>query len=569
MLRDFQVKLKDEIFAAWREPGVVNVLATAPTGSGKTVCVSAIVSEANAPACVIAHRMELVSQASLALNRDKVPHAIIAPKDIIRQIIGLHHSTHGQSQYNYRAPVRVASVDTLGSREARERWFSQVGLVVTDEAHHALVSNKWGAAHAMFPNARGLGVTAHAIRADGAGLGRHASGIVDRLVVGPSARELIRRGFITGSRILCPPSDVDFSDVPIGATGDYSMPKLRAATHKSNRLVGDVVKHYLRHAGGRTGLTFAVDIESAKEIAAAYSAAGVPAEVITAKTPIPVRGHLMKQFRERRILQLVSVDVLGEGTDVPAIEVVSLARRTASWQLYAQQTGRAFRVNVADDIAAQWGEFSDAQRLAHIAASGKPYGLILDHVGNVPFHGLPDDVKEYTLDNRESRSRRSKPETPPPRICTECTQPYERFLPACPYCGNVPMPAGRSTPEQVEGDLVELDPEALRALRAEVARIDGPVRMPASVTPPVRGAILRNHHERAAAQKTLREAMALYGGWREHLREPLRTAHKRFFYDFGVDYLSAQALNATDASDLEARIRAKLEQNSIVEATPS
>src|SRR5690606_13770615 len=109
--------------------------------------------------------------------------------------------------------------------------------VVIDEAHHAAGGNKWVKAAALLPNARALGVTAHALRADGQGLGRHADGIFDALVIGPHARQLIDRGFLTDYRMLVPPSDVDFSDVKIGATGDYSAPQLRAATHRAKHLV--------------------------------------------------------------------------------------------------------------------------------------------------------------------------------------------------------------------------------------------------------------------------------------------------------------------------------------------
>lgn len=341
------------------------------------------------------------------------------------------------------------------------------------------------------------------------------------------------------------------------------MPKLRAVTHQSNRIVGDVVRHYLKHAAGKLGVTFAVDIEAAKDLAAAYNAANVPAQVITAKTPIAVRGQLMQQFRARVLLQLVSVDCLGEGVDVPAIEVISMVRKTASFQLYAQQFGRALRV-MAPGYDHRLHEFTDAERLAIIAASPKPKAIIIDHVGNCTFHGLPDVAKQYSLDRRESRGKRDS-NAIPLRACLACAQPYERFYTACPYCGEpVPLPAARSSPELVEGDLVELDAAVLSAIRGEIARVDGPARFTEGSA--AAGAIIHNHTRRQQRQETLRHAMMLWGAWKSQTLGE-RAAQKLFWLTFGVDTMTAQTLGAAEATELEARIRTQLTANAIYDNT--
>lgn len=569
MLRDFQAVLKGEIYTAWQE-GVFNVMPVAPTGGGKTVLFCDIVREYQQPACLISHRQELVGQAALALNRERVEHSIIAPKPVIQQIIALEHEEQGYSTYNSRAPVRAAGVDSIIRHDATDRWYSQVGLVVQDEGHHVLASNKWGRAQLMFPNARGLFPTAHAVRADGKGLGREAYGLVDKLVVGPSGRELINRGFLTDYRIICVGNDVDFDAVPIGPSGELNMPKLRAETHKSKCIVGDVVKTYLQFAPGKLGVTFAVDIEGAVKLRNAYQAAGVPAEIITKDTPITVRGALMRKFRARQILQLVSVDCLGEGVDVPAIEVVSMVRRTASWQLMCQQFGRALRVMVEDAYWKHWDSYSDAERLAIIAASTKPKAIIIDHVGNVIWHakirGLPDVTQEYSLLSRQSDGR-GKSDAIPLRPCIYCFHPYERYLLACPYCGGVPLLVGRGTPEIVEGDLVELDAAVLQALRGEVERINGPVLIPTHVDAAARRGIMRTHHDRYRTQQSLQRYMALWGGWQIWRGLSIREAQKLFWIRYGVDVLTAQTFGATDAAELEVRIFTELQKHNVYEAT--
>lgn len=558
-LRDYQNKSRLEVYDAWRAK-LPNVLLTSATGAGKTVLYSAILQECNTPAVLVAHRSELVSQSALALNRERVPHSIIAPKATISEIVRLEHDTHGYSDFAWRAPIRVAGVDTLIRLDpAVEKWLGQVGLLVIDEGHHVLRENKWGKAYAMMPQATVLGVTAHAIRADGKGLGRSADGIFDTIVTGPHARELINRGFLTDYRVLIPPNDIDFSDVKIGSTGDYSINQLRAATHKSKLLVGDVVKTYVREAGGKLGLTFAVDIESANELCRAYRAAQVPAEIITGNTSVPARSTIMRAFRERRILQLISVDVLGEGTDVPAVEVVSLARRTASWQLMCQQIGRALRVSVGDEYSNGWSGYSDDERRAVIGASAKPKALILDHVGNILFHykkrGFPDSRQEYFLSGKDVRER----DGIPLRTCLVCFQPYEAFYNACPHCGTPkPPPSSRGTPREVEGVLRELDPETLAKLRGEVLRVDAPVRLPQGVDKVTAKAITRNHNDRASAQKSLREHMAMWGGYWNQMGFDDDQTQRLFFYVYGVDVLTAQAMSAQDAAQFEFKVRAEL-----------
>jgi superfamily II DNA or RNA helicase len=360
-------------------------------------------------------------------------------------------------------------------------------------------------------------------------------------VVGPSCRDLINRGYLSDYRLIAPPSDIDISEVTIGATGDFSLPKLSQAIHRSKTIVGDVVHHYRKFADGKLGLTFAVDVAAAKEIAMAYRAAGIPAEVITADTPISVRGKLMRMFRARSILQLVSVETLGEGVDVPAVEVISMARHTASFQWYAQMFGRGLRI-----------------------AEGKDCAIIIDHVQNYQRHGLPDVPRTYSLDRVEKRSRK-KPDGVPLKNCLnpDCLQPYEAYLPACPYCGVKPTPGRRSSPEFVEGDLVELDPAVLAHLRGEIDRIDRAPAFPRGATPEVVGAIKKNHWERQQAQHKLRDAIALWAGWQKHLGRGDSESYRRFWYDFGVDVATAQTLGRAEAEDLMGRIQLTLDVNHV------
>jgi len=571
-LRPYQATIKAAVFQHWNE-GRRNVLVKSPTGSGKTVLFADVVRTVDRAAAVIAHRSELVSQTSLALAREGVRHRIIGPDSLRRNCVSLHMDRLGRSFYDPGARVGACGVDTLVGRDAKaDPWFSQVGLWVQDEAHHVLRGNKWGDAAAMFPNAYGLGVTATPARADGKGLGAAADGLFEAIVQGPEMRELIDAGYLTDYRIFAPPSDVDYSEVTVTASGDLSPAKLRAAVHASDKIVGDVVAHYLKIARGKLGVTFAVDVESAKEIAAAFKAAGVPAEIVSAKTPDLLRAQILRRFERREVLQLVNVDLFGEGFDLPAIEVVSMVRKTESWPLFVQQFGRALRLMIDPTVAANWDAFTNEERRAHIAASGKPVALIIDHVGNVIRHGLPDAPRNDTLARRVARNS-GPSDAIPLRACanenadgmgTPCASVYPRFNKTCPYCGFYPEPPARTAPEFVDGDLYELDAEVLAAMRGKVALIDGAPRVPQHLDAIAQAGVRKAHQARANAQFFLREQIALWAGWQKARGFDDSQSYRRFFHAFGLDVLSAQALGKPEAEALALKIKSVLDQHGVI-----
>ena len=540
--RDYQDDLSRGVRTHWGQ-GARNVLAVLPTGGGKSFVVAREVSDYQGAACVIAHRGELVTQLSTALAREGVRHRVVGPDSLRRSITAVHMEEFNRSYYDPGARVAVASVDSLVLMDPKDPWVRQVGMWVQDEAHHVLADNKWGKACKLFPNAFGLGVTATPLRADGKGLGSHADGLFDAMVVGPSMRELIERGYLSEYRVFAPPSDIDLSKVTTTDSGDFSPPKLREARRRSH-ITGDVVKHYLRIAPGKLGVTFEVDIDSATETAAAYRAAGVTAEVVSSKTPEALRRQILRRFRAREVLQLVNVDLFGEGFDLPAIEVVSMARPTMSYGLFCQQFGRALR-----------------------PLDGKTHAIIIDHVSNVIRHRLPDAPREWSLDRRERRARSAADDAIPLRTCLneECVQVYERVLPACPFCGFAPVPADRSAPEFVDGDLLELDPAVLAALRGESERLRGEPVYPSSAGIDTRHAIFKRHSERRVSQSELERTIALWAGWQEHLGRGLNETYRRFYHRFGVDIATAQTLGTREAYALLERVAAELQQHNVLE----
>ena len=79
---------------------------------------------------------------------------------MINFCIRLHIAATGRNFYDPRAAVSVAGVDTLIRRfKPGDAWTNGIRRWTLDEAHHGRQDNKWGTAAALFPNAKGLGVT--------------------------------------------------------------------------------------------------------------------------------------------------------------------------------------------------------------------------------------------------------------------------------------------------------------------------------------------------------------------------------------------------------------------------
>lgn len=563
--RGYQTTVVETVEYHWAQQ-VKNVMAVLPTGGGKTFVIARLVEKSRVSTACIAHRAELVAQMSVALAREGVRHRVVGPETLQRACTQAHMEEFGRSYYDPTSNTAVCGVDTLVRMPANDPWFASVGLWVTDECHHLTAANKWGKACQLFPNAKGLGVTATPIRGDGLGLGRHADGLIDKMVVGPGMRELIDDGYLTDYQVYAPPSDLNLAEVQISASGDYNPEQLRAARRKSH-ITGDVVSHYCRLAMGKLGVTFDTDIQAATETVAAFRAAGVPAEVLSGKTPAAQRAAIIRRFRAREIWQIVSVDVISEGFDLPAIEVVSFARATQSFALFCQQLGRALRLMVGKEAMSRWEQMTPAERRSVIAASGKPFAIIIDHVGNFLRHGPPDRPRVWSLDRRETRARSAPDDAIPLRVCASptCNRPYERVLLSCPYCGDVPEPAQRSKPEYVDGDLVLLDPNVLAALRGEIARIDGMPRLPGHLSGPATIAAQRNHMDRQRAQAELRRLMGIWGGMHAVQHRPDQEVQRRFFHAFHLDVLSAQALGVREAEALTALISSDLTRNNIAQ----
>lgn len=538
-LRPYQQDAVDRIAESWGR--VRSVLAVLPTGGGKTVIFSSIIHGHKGASCAVVHRKEIVSQIAMSLARLGVRHRVIAPPKTVQIIRRKQLAELGKSFVDPDALCGVISVQTLTSKASSnnallQAWINQITLAVFDEGHHYVQTGLWAKAVEMMKRAKLLFVSATPERADGLGLGIHADGFAEEMIEGPTPKWLIDEGFLSRFRYVAPDTDLDVRELAVGKNGDFNATALRARVVESH-LVGDVVSHYGRFASGKRAIVFATDVKTAEEMAETFKGAGYSSHALSGATDQVERDRTLQAFERGEIQVLVNVDLFDEGFDVPAVECVILARPTQSLAKFLQMCGRGLRI-----------------------MKGKTEAIIIDPVRNWERHGMPNWPRIWSLNGKEKRGAGATSDTVPQRVCLVCTQPYEAFHKACPYCGAVHTPAGRSLPEQVDGDLMELDVEAMEALFKKMQAADMPddeyvlEQFSRSVPPLARSRDLKAHKRNKYRREVLRNLVGWWIGMQPEDRD-LSEKHRRFYIRFGIDIGTAFTLKAAETDKLITQIQ--------------
>ena len=316
-LRDYQRDMKSRLFKEWEFHR--SVMVQMPTGTGKTHLLAAVVREflhrSDTRVWIVAHRRELVEQIEETVAR------------------------YGMRKED--GTVRVMSIQWL-SRNRKETDGGDPGLIVIDEAHHALAET-YRELWKRYPEARKLGMTATPCRLNGKGF----TDLFEALITSWSIAEFIGKGWLSAFdyvsiRANSKEQQIINSLQKRGADGDYQVKEMNAMLNRqvSIRRLYESIERY---ANGKKGIVYAVSIAHARQIAACYSAHGVEAVAIDSKTPAVERRELVEGFKQGRIRVLVNVDIFSEGFDCPDVEFVQLARPTLSLAKYLQQVGRGLR----------------------------------------------------------------------------------------------------------------------------------------------------------------------------------------------------------------------------------
>lgn len=296
--------------------------------------------------------------------------------------------------------------------------------------HHA-VAGQWRNVTDANPNAFLLGLTATPERLDGKGLGIESGGVYEKLVLGPSVKSLIERGYLSQPRVFAPPINFDDSVLRTIA-GDYDVKQMSEMLDQP-QIIGDCVRHYSKICPNMPAIAFCSTIEHARHTAEQFCNAGFNFKCIDGTMSDFDRRDAIEGLGSGRYDGLTSCNIISEGTDIPVVGCAIFLRKTKSLSLYLQQAGRVLR-----------------------PYSGKEYSIILDHVRNVENHGFPEDERDWSLEGRR-KQKRDEDEIFI-RTCPQCYACYKSSLRACPVCGFGAENAIKSQREIefIDAELVEI-----------------------------------------------------------------------------------------------------------------
>ncbi len=375
VLRDYQVRAVEAAFREWET--VRSTLIVSPTGGGKTTIFGEIVNRIQPNrALILAHREELIFQAKARME------------DQFGLDCDIEMGQESASKHDiFRTPVIAATVQTLISGTGDDRRMhnfspNDFGLLVIDEGHHSTAASyrKVIDHFSQNPDLKILGVTATPDRADEEALGQIFETVADVYEI----LDAIHDGWLVPiDQQLIEVEDLDFSHVRTTA-GDLNYGDL-AAVMEAEKILQGVCGATLQLIGNKQTIVFATSVKHAEMACNIFnrSRTGM-AGWICGRTPKDERRRTMRQFHDGSLQVLCNVGCITEGVDVPAAEIVIMARPTKSRSLYAQMAGRILRPlpGLVDSI----GNGDD--RRAAIAASAKPRALIIDFVGNSGRHKL-------------------------------------------------------------------------------------------------------------------------------------------------------------------------------------
>lgn len=385
-------------------------LVVAATGTGKTVVAALDYRRlertlgARPSLLFVAHREEILRQ-SLATYR------AVMRDGSFGEIHGGGRVARGRHVF---AMVQSLKRDTIDAIEPEA-----FDVLVVDEFHHAKAASYSLLLEHLSPKEL-LGLTATPERLDGQDVTEWFGG---RIAVELRLWEAIDQGFLVPFQYFGVADGIDLAQVR-WQRGSYVTEDL------SNLYTGDDIRvaktleniqRIVADPGSMRALGFCVSKEHARFMARKFTAAGLESIALTGDDSVDSRAETLTRLARGEIRCVFSVEVLGEGVDVPDVDCLLLLRPTQSATLFAQQLGRGLRraegkshLTVIDLIGQHRKEFRFDQKLAAIADRRR--GSIEEQVTKkFPFlpAGCTIDLdrvsEEIILENLREVSRHSKP----------------------------------------------------------------------------------------------------------------------------------------------------------------
>ncbi|KAF4971889.1 hypothetical protein FSARC_1394 [Fusarium sarcochroum] len=283
---------------------------------------------------ILAHRRELVEQAANHCQR-------AYPDKKIEIEMGNVHATG-------TADITIASVRSIISGDRLKKFDpSRFKLVLVDEAHHIVAPGYlktlryFGLDQKRLNSPNLVGVSATFSRFDGVRLGA----AIDEIVYHKDYVDMISKKWLSDVIFTTVESKANLSKVKKGAFGDYLPGELSKAVNTSQ--TNDItIRSWMAKAPGRKStLVFCVDVAHVVELTDRFRKHGFDARYVTGETPKVERGETLDFFRKGEFPVLVNCGVFTEGTDIPNVDCIILARPTRSRNLLVQMIGRGMRLH--------------------------------------------------------------------------------------------------------------------------------------------------------------------------------------------------------------------------------
>jgi superfamily II DNA or RNA helicase len=294
------------------------------TGTGKTItgamCFATTPKEDRI--LWVAHRKELINQAKDALA-EIMPNRTISIEK-------------GEQKANPDSDIIVGSVQTLArQRKHLEGFYPK--YVFIDEAHHWSKNNiQYQSLFDRFPKAKFVLATATPYRANGEILP------LGQTLIQMDLGTAVERGYLVPLKPEILISDVSLENVKT-SMGDFAIADLSKAVNVEtrNKLIAARAIELIKQ--GRQGILFGVDVAHSKAMCAMLSESVRTGEIY-GDTPDEERAEVIEKFKRKEIDIICNNTVLTEGTDLPNISFVIVARPTKSLGLYSQIIGRGARL---------------------------------------------------------------------------------------------------------------------------------------------------------------------------------------------------------------------------------
>ena len=401
----FQDRAITDILAA-RERGVKRLVATAPTGSGKSVCISRLFGWAlsqGIPAIVYSNRLVVMEMLQKRLTEHGLKHGVRAAG------ILPHHDL----------PLQVSSIGTERARSLNpdHPWeVFNAGLVIVDEAHSqkATTARKLLDAHG---DAFVVGFTATPV---GIGFEYEQEGgtnrrLYDELLVLATQLEMRQAGVLVTADVFAP-SEIDCEGISVNADGEFSQVQCQDRFKQVQRVVYASVVEWMRKLNPELKgiVLFPPGVPESRWFCAHLAAEGISARHIDANTSTKERHEVFEMHEEGSLAVISSYGVIQEGFDAPWARHCVLCRPVNAVTTYLQIIGRVLRAHPDKDKA-----------------------IIQDHVGAFwrPGLGSPNATREWDLnDTNKTISARVKKQrqfpddfdkdgtNQEPARCTKCGQ---------------------------------------------------------------------------------------------------------------------------------------------------